>query len=49
VSKAEEFRAKAIECDKLADKAMDAEAKQMLREAAEEWRWLAALEERLSR
>jgi hypothetical protein len=45
VTKLEYFRAKAVECDKLADKATDPEGKRMLREAAEDWRWLAALEE----
>jgi hypothetical protein len=34
VNKAEKFRAKAVECDKLADKAWDPEARQMFREAA---------------
>jgi len=41
------FRAKAVDCDKLADKAGDAEAKRMLREAAENWRTMADQAERL--
>jgi hypothetical protein len=44
VTKAEYFQAKAVECDKLADKAIDPEGKRMLLEAAEDWRWLAFLE-----
>jgi hypothetical protein len=41
VTKAEDFRANAVECDKLADKASDPEAKRMLREAADNWRTMA--------
>jgi hypothetical protein len=41
VTRAEEFRAKAAECDRLADEAIDLEAKRMLREAANNW-WLMA-------
>jgi hypothetical protein len=37
VSKAEYFRDKAVECDKLADEAKDVEAKRLLREAGENW------------
>jgi hypothetical protein len=47
VSKAEDFRAKAVECDKLADKASDAGAKRMLQEAAQNWRLMADQAERL--
>jgi hypothetical protein len=49
VSKAEDFRAKAVECDKLADAAWDPEAKRMLREAANNWRLLADQAERMGR
>jgi hypothetical protein len=42
VSQVDYFRAKAIECEKLADKAADPEAERMLREAAEDWRMLVA-------
>jgi hypothetical protein len=38
---AAEFRAKADECEKKAKEAKDAEAKRVLREAAQEWRTLA--------
>jgi hypothetical protein len=41
MSKADEFRASAVECDKLADQAKDPEAKRMLREAADNWRKMA--------
>ena len=47
MSKAEYFRDKAVECDKLADEAKDVEAKRLLREAAENWRSMAAQAERL--
>jgi hypothetical protein len=41
VSKEEEFRAQAAECDKLADHTTDPEAKLIFREAAENWRKMA--------
>jgi hypothetical protein len=47
VSTAEEFRAKAAEYEKKADQAKDAEAKRLLREAAENWRSMAAQADRL--
>jgi hypothetical protein len=47
MSKAPHLRTKATECDKLADKASDAEAKRMLREAADNWRAMADQAERL--
>ena len=47
MSKAEYFRARAAECDELAEKATDPKAKRMLREAAEHWRFLAAQAEQL--
>ena len=47
MDKAAEFRARAVECDKLADKAHDPEAKRMLREAAQNWRTLAERAERM--
>jgi hypothetical protein len=37
VSKAEDFEAKAVECDILATQAKDLEAKRMFREAAVRW------------
>jgi hypothetical protein len=40
-AKAETFRAKAAECDKLADQAKDPEAKRMFGEAANHWRAMA--------
>jgi DNA-binding NtrC family response regulator len=46
MSKAEAFRANAAECDKKADQAKDIEAKRMFREAAENWRSMAAQAER---
>jgi hypothetical protein len=46
VSKTEDFRAKATECDSLAEKAKDAGAKRMLREAAKNWRAMADQAER---
>jgi hypothetical protein len=45
-AKADEFRARAAECDEKADQAKDTEAKRMLREAAENWRSMAAQAER---
>jgi hypothetical protein len=47
VGKVEYYRAKALDCDVLADKATDAEARRLLREAAEDWRILAAQVEQL--
>jgi hypothetical protein len=47
VNSAEDFRAKAVECDNLAEKAWDPEAKRMLREAANNWRLLADQAERI--
>jgi hypothetical protein len=47
VSKVPYFRTKAAECDKLADKASDPEAKRNLREAAENWRIMAYQADRL--
>jgi hypothetical protein len=48
VSKAEadEFRARAVECDEKADQAKDVEAKRMFHEAAENWRSMAVQAER---
>ena len=43
MTRAEEFRAKAAECDRLADEAIDPDAKRLLREAANNW-WLIAEE-----
>ena len=48
-NEAGEFRAKAAECEEKADQAKDAEAKRLLREAAENWRSLATQAERLGR
>jgi hypothetical protein len=41
VNKTDDFRAKAIECDKLADKATNATAKFLFREVAIDWRTMA--------
>jgi hypothetical protein len=46
MTEATEFRAKADECEKKAEQPKDAEAKRVLREAAHEWRMLAAQAER---
>ena len=46
LSKADELRAKATYCDKLAEAAKDIEAKLFFREAANEWRQLATHTER---
>jgi hypothetical protein len=46
VSKAEEYRAKAAECQKKADEATDVEAKRLLQEAAYEWSNMAAQAQR---
>jgi hypothetical protein len=45
-AKADEFRARAAECDEKADQAKDVEAKRMFREAAANWRSMAAQAER---
>ena len=49
VTKAEDFRAKAAECDKLASRASDAEARRMFQEAADNWRVMAKQAERMKR
>jgi hypothetical protein len=41
MSKAEEFRISAAECDKLANQAKDPEAKRLLHETADNWRKMA--------
>ena len=41
MTRAEAFRAKAAECDNLADQAKDPEAKRMFGEAANHWRTMA--------
>jgi hypothetical protein len=46
MSKAEDFRAKAAEFDKLADEASEATAKNLFREAADNWRTMAEQVER---
>jgi len=46
VSKAEEFHAKAAECERKAQQAKDTEAKRLLREAADNWRSMASDAER---
>jgi hypothetical protein len=45
-SKAEEYRARARECQETAEKARDSEIKQRLIELAQQWRTLAAYEEK---
>jgi hypothetical protein len=46
VTKADDYRAKAAECNKLADDADDATAKHLFREAAGNWRTMADQAER---
>ena len=46
-SKADYYRAKAAECEEKAEAARDLRAKQMLKEAAQYWREMAAQAERL--
>jgi hypothetical protein len=41
VNWADDFRAKARECDRLADEAKDYETERILREAAKNWRFMA--------
>jgi hypothetical protein len=48
-SKAEEYRAKARECEERAERTMDSFVKEQLLEAAKAWRNLAASEEKQSR
>jgi hypothetical protein len=48
-NKAEQFRARAAECDKRADMTTDAEHALMWRAAADEWRWLAKRAEELKK
>ena len=45
----DDFRAKATECDKLADEVQEPEAKRTLQEAAKNWRVLADQVERWRR
>jgi hypothetical protein len=49
MNNADDFRAKATECDELAAKAGDPEAKRMLQEAADNWRVMAKQAERFGR
>jgi hypothetical protein len=46
VSKAEEYRARAAECEKKATEATDVEAKRLLQDAVIEWRNMAAQADR---
>ena len=48
-SKAEEYHAKARECEKLAQAASDQFIRQQLLEIAEKWRTMAAFEEKFVR
>ena len=48
-SKAEEYRAKARECEKHAEAARDPDLKQQMLEVAEKWRTMAAFEEKFVR
>jgi hypothetical protein len=45
-AKADEYRRKADECERLANQAKDAEAKRNLRQAADSWREMASVAER---
>jgi hypothetical protein len=44
--KEEQYRRKAQDCDRMSDEAKEPEAKRMLKEAAEQWRQMAAQAER---
>jgi hypothetical protein len=46
MSKVDEFRAKAAECEKRAEEAKDSDARRFLAEAAESWREMAAQAEK---
>jgi hypothetical protein len=48
-TKAEEYRAKAQECEELAERARDPFIKEQLLEVAKKWRHMAAYEEKHSR
>ena len=48
MTKADECRARAAECDEKADQAKDPEAKRLLEDAAAEWRTMADLADRHS-
>jgi hypothetical protein len=41
VKRTDDFRARAVECDKVADEAEDLKAKRILHEAARNWRVVA--------
>jgi hypothetical protein len=49
MTRVETLRAKAAECDKKANEAKDAEAKRLLREAADNWLSMAIQEERFGK
>ena len=49
ISKAEEYRAKARECEALAQVTHDAQIKKQMLEVAKNWRIIAAFEERYAR
>jgi hypothetical protein len=46
MAKAEEYFARAADCQKKADEAMEVEAKRLLEQAAHEWRNMAAQAQR---
>jgi hypothetical protein len=46
LTKADECRARAAECDEKAERAKDPAAKRLLEDAAAEWRTMAALADR---
>ena len=48
-SKADEYRAKALECDALAQAARDPFIQEQMLEIAEKWRTMAAFEEKFVR
>ena len=48
-SKADEYRAKARECEKHAEEARDPDLKQQMLDIAEKWRTMAAFEEKYVR
>ena len=49
MSKAVDFRTNAVECDQLAAKANDPEAKRLLQEAVANWRLMVEHAERMER
>jgi hypothetical protein len=49
VSKADEYRARAAECEKLAEQASEPTARNLLRQVADNWRTMAMQADRFGR